>query len=78
VPTDKVLLAVNCIIFGFDDEHLKILFVKRDFELEKGKWSLMGGFLKKDEVLNDSAARILNHYRGFQDIYMESCIPFAK
>ena len=76
--TDKVLLAVDCIIFGFDSEGLKILLIKRDFEPEKGKWSLMGGFLKKDEVLNTAATRILNYYTGFQDIYMEQLYTFSE
>ncbi|TRX22263.1 NUDIX hydrolase [Flavobacterium franklandianum] len=76
--TDKVLLAVDCIIFGFDNDELKILLVKRDFEPEKGKWSLMGGFLKKDEVLNTAASRILNYYTGFQDIYMEQLYTFSE
>jgi len=75
---DKVLLAVDCIIFGFDNEDLKILLVKRDFEPEKGKWSLMGGFLKKDEVLNNAAIRILNRYTGFHDIYMEQLYTFSE
>ena len=75
---DKVLLAVDCIIFGFDNEDLKILLVKRDFEPEKGKWSLMGGFLKKEEVLNDAATRILNRYTGFHDIYMEQLYTFSE
>lgn len=44
---DQVLLAVDCIIFGFDKTNLKILLIKRNFEPEKGKWSLIGGFLKK-------------------------------
>ena len=56
---DKALLAVDCIIFGFDKEDLKILLIKRDFEPEKGKWSLMGGFLKKHENLDEAADRIL-------------------
>lgn len=76
--TDKVLLALDCIIFGFDNEELKILLVKRDFEPEMGKWSLMGGFLKKDEVLNDAATRILHRYTGFQDIYMEQLYTFSE
>ena len=75
---DKVLLAVDCIIFGFDNEDLKILLVKRDFEPEKGKWSLMGGFLKKDEVLDNAAIRVLNKYTGFQDIYMEQLYAFSE
>ena len=43
-PEDKVFLAVDCIIFGFDDEDLKVLLIQRNFEPEKGKCSLIGGF----------------------------------
>lgn len=75
---DKVLLAVDCIIFGFDSEGLKILLIKRDFEPEKGKLSLIGGFLKKEEVLNSAAIRILNSYTGLQDIYMEQLYAFSE
>ncbi len=44
---DKVLLAVDCVIFGFDREELKILLIKRELEPERGKWSLMGGISQK-------------------------------
>lgn len=75
---DKVLLAVDCIIFGFDHEGLKILLIKRDFEPEKGKWSLMGGFLKKDEVLKSAATRILDHYTGLREVYMEQLYAYSE
>ena len=75
---DKVLLAVDCIIFGFDQEDLKILLVKRDFEPEKGKWSLIGGFLKRTETLDDAANRILHHLTGIDKIYMEQLYNFSK
>ncbi|MDI5949866.1 NUDIX domain-containing protein [Flavobacterium sp. LB2P84] len=75
---DKVLLAVDCIIFGFDNEGLKILLIKRDFEPEKGKWSLIGGFLKKEEVLDSAAIRILNSYTGLQNIYMEQLHVYSE
>ena len=75
---DKVLLAVDCIIFGFDHEGLKILLIKRDFEPEKGKWSLIGGFLKKEEVLDTAAIQILESYTGLQDIYMEQLHAYSE
>lgn len=75
---DKVLLAVDCIIFGFDSEGLKILLIKRDFEPERGKWSLIGGFLKKEEALDTAAIRILNSYTGLQDIYMEQLYAYSE
>ncbi|MEO8533985.1 MAG: NUDIX domain-containing protein [Flavobacterium sp.] len=75
---DKALLAVDCIIFGFDHEGLKILLIKRDFEPEKGKWSLIGGFLKRDEILDNAAIRILNSYTGLNDIYMEQLYAYSE
>lgn len=75
---DKVLLAVDCIIFGFDGEDLKILLIKRDFEPEKGKWSLIGGFLKKEENLDKAAIRVLDHLTGLDDVYMEQFYVFSK
>lgn len=75
---DKVLLALDCIIFGFDNDDLKILLIKRDFEPEKGNWSLIGGFLKKDETLDDAAARVLYRLTGVHDIYMEQFYAFSE
>ena len=74
---DKVLLAVDCIIFGFDEEDLKILLIKRGFEPEKGKWSLVGGFLKKSETLEIASTRILHLYTGLDEIYMEQVATFS-
>jgi len=75
---DKFLNAVDCIIFGFDGENLKILLIKRDFEPEKGKWSLMGGFLRNNEIFSDAAARILNKLTGLHDVYLEQLFAFSK
>jgi ADP-ribose pyrophosphatase YjhB (NUDIX family) len=74
---DKVLLAVDCIIFGFDQEDLKILLIKRDSEPEKGNWSLVGGIMKRDETLENAAMRILNWYTGLDNIYMEQVFTFS-
>ena len=50
-----MLVAVDCIIFGFDGQHLKLLLIKRGFEPQKGRWSLMGGFVTADENLDYAA-----------------------
>jgi hypothetical protein len=31
----RILVAVDCIIFGFDGQDLKLLLIKRGFEPEK-------------------------------------------
>jgi len=74
---DRLLIAVDCIIFGFDGKHLKGLFVKRRMEPQKDKWSLMGGFVKADESVNNAAGRILNELTGLSNIYMEQLFCFG-
>jgi ADP-ribose pyrophosphatase YjhB (NUDIX family) len=73
----KILVAVDCIIFGFDGEHLKALLIKRGFEPEKGKWSLMGGFVGKDENADEAAARVLYDLTGMKNNYMEQLYTFS-
>lgn len=68
---DHLLLAVDCIIFGFDGNRLKALLVKRNLEPGFGKWSLMGGFVQKEESVKDAATRVLNQLTGLTDVYME-------
>lgn len=75
---DKVLVAVDCIIFGFDKKGLKILLIKRDFEPKKGEWSLMGGFLKRQETLNDAANRVLKKLTGLEEVYMEQLLSYSE
>jgi ADP-ribose pyrophosphatase YjhB (NUDIX family) len=55
----RFLAAVDCIIFGFDGQTLKLLLIHRGFEPEKGKWSLMGGFVQHDESADMAANRFL-------------------
>lgn len=74
----RLLVAVDCIIFGFDGAQLKILLVKRGREPEKGNWSLMGGFVQKNESINDAASRVLFQLTGLQNIYMEQLYSFGE
>lgn len=73
-----VLVAVDCIIFGFDGQDLKLLLIKRGFEPEKNKWSLMGGFLKPGENLDEAANRVLNQLTGLEGVYMQQLNAFGE
>lgn len=73
----KILLAVDCIIFGFDGREIKALLIKRGFVPEKGKWSLMGGFVNPDEHVEHAAARVLKELTGLTNIYMEQLFCFG-
>ncbi|MFT4203731.1 MAG: NUDIX domain-containing protein [Chitinophagaceae bacterium] len=72
-----VLLAVDCIIFGFDGGSLKLLAIQRGFEPYKGKWSLLGGFMQPKESIEDAASRILKELTGLEGIYMEQMHVFS-
>lgn len=74
----KFHVAVDCIIFGFDRQELKLLCIKRDFEPEKGRWSLMGGFLKESEDIDQSAERVLYELTGLDDIYLEQLQAYGE
>ncbi len=75
---DRILVAVDSIIFGFDRSGLKLLLIKRDFEPEKGNWSLMGGFLNKDESLDEAADRVLQKLTGLKNVYLEQLYGFGE
>lgn len=73
-----VLLAIDCIIFGFDGADIKLLVIQRGFEPEKANWSLMGGFLQPQELLDEAADRILMQLTGLEGVYMEQLYAFSK
>ena len=74
----RVLAAVDCIILGFDGQSLKILLIHRGIEPEKGKWSLMGGFIQPDESPEHAATRILKTLTGLEGVYLEQLFTFGK
>lgn len=74
---DHLLVAVDCIIFGFDEEGYKLLLIQRGFPPEEKKWSLMGGFVQKQESLEDAANRVLAQLTGLKDVYMEQMKVFG-
>ena len=73
-----MLVAVDCIIFGFDGADIKLLLIQRGLKPEKGRWSLMGGFLQQDESLEQAANRILKKLTGIEGVYMEQLRAFGE
>jgi 8-oxo-dGTP diphosphatase len=67
------LVAVDCIIFGYDilEKEMKLLLFKRIIEPAKGKWSLAGGFVDENEGLDQAASRILRKLTGLESVYMK-------
>ena len=67
----KILVAVDCTIFGFDSKNLKLLLFKRKVEPLQGNWSLIGAFLENDLSIIEGAKRILFESTGVKDIFLE-------
>jgi 8-oxo-dGTP diphosphatase len=74
----RILVAVDCIIFGFDGWNIKLLLVERSLKPENGKWSLMGGFINPSESPEDAANRVLEERTGLKNVYMEQFRVFGK
>src|SRR5581483_12328951 len=64
-------LTVDCVVFGLDEENLKVLLIERDLEPFKGKWALPGGFVRLDETLDEAARRELREETGVTNVYLE-------
>lgn len=74
----KVLLSVDCIIFGFDNNKLKILIGRRNLEPGRGEWSLSGGFVRSNEDLDATADRTLTELTGMRNVFMRQVGAFGK
>lgn len=70
-------LTVDCVVFGLDDEDLKVLLIQRDLEPFAGCWALPGGFVHVDESLDDAARRELREEAGLTRVYLEQLYTFG-
>ena len=70
-------ISVDCVIFGFDENELKVLLIKSDLKQYAGKWSLLGDLVHRDEDLDQAAYRILKDRTGMDDVYLEQVRSFG-
>lgn len=70
-------ITVDCIIFGFDKNELKILLTKRAIDPFIGKWAFPGGFININETADECARRKLQEEAGLKDIFMEQLYTFS-
>ena len=74
----KIYVAIDCIIYGFISNELKILLFTREVEPDRGKSSLLGGFVLEDESIDDAAHRILYNLTGLKDVFLEQLYTFGE
>lgn len=70
-------VAVDCIIFGFEQGRLQTLFQHRTIEPFNGELTPMGGFVQKNETLDEAAHRVLTERTGLEEIFLEQLQAFG-
>ena len=73
----RLALAVDGVVFGLDDDDLKVLIVQRDREPFSGRWALPGGFVAAPESLEDAVRRVLREKTGLERVFLEQLYTFG-
>jgi len=74
-------VSVDCAVFGFDGERLKILLITRTGESEDGCYSdmkLPGSVIYENENLDDAAYRVLYELTGIKNLYLQQFHSFGS
>ena len=71
IEHQKILVSVDCIVFG-------LLLGHRKMEPGRGEWSLYGGFVRNDESVDDAAVRTLYELTGMRNVYMQQVGAFGS
>ena len=74
---NKAFVAVDCIIFGFEDNKLKLLLGKRKMDPGRDEWALYGGFVGTHESVDEAAHRVLFELTGLKNLYMKQVHTFG-
>ena len=68
-------LSIDCVIFGFHNNQLKVLLNKTQYS---DQWALPGGFVPVDEDLDQAAVSILYGRTGVKGIFLRQLATFGK
>lgn len=71
-------ISVDCVIFGFDSDKLKVLLIDRGTSSgEEHRYTLPGDLIYDNECLDTAARRVLWELTGLSDIYLEQFAAFG-
>lgn len=73
----KSAVSVDCVIFGYEDQVLKVLVSKCDMPPYTDQKSLLGDIVHPDETTEEAALRVLKSKTGFDDVYLEQVKVFS-
>jgi 8-oxo-dGTP diphosphatase len=70
-------LTVDIVLLHTSADDIEVLLIKRAREPFEGQWAFPGGFVDKDESLEDAAARELSEETGLNGIRLEQIRAFG-
>ncbi|HLP05191.1 MAG TPA: NUDIX domain-containing protein [Paludibacter sp.] len=83
MPTENIYnphVSVDCVVFGFDGEKLKVLLIERSIKEQNELYNdkkLPGSIIMNDEDLDDAASRVLLELTGLKNIYLSQFRSFG-
>jgi 8-oxo-dGTP diphosphatase len=81
IPIDeffKSAFSVDCVIFGYHDQDLKILLIQRGTAPYENFWALPGDLVYPNEDLDLAATRVLRDLTSLTDIPAQQVHSFGK
>lgn len=73
----NIKIAVDAIIFGYQDNQLYVLLIQQKYGQLKDQWALPGGFVKNDETLSQAVKRELKEETGVKINSIEQLYTFG-
>jgi 8-oxo-dGTP diphosphatase len=74
----RAALTVDCVVFGVDEDTLKVLLIQRKAEPFANRWALPGGFVGIDETVQEAAERELAEETGMRQVFLEQLYTFGE
>lgn len=74
----KMIVAVDCLVFGFENDKLKLLILRRQIDPGRDQRSLPGGFVEPTESVEDSAERVLYNLTGLKKLYLRQIMTYSN
>lgn len=73
----NIKVSVDAVVFGYKDNLLNVLLIKRDIEPFKNSWALPGGLVLEDESLETAVIRELKEETNVTVDYLEQLYSFG-
>ena len=70
-------VTVDCVVFGLDDEDLKVMLIQRNLPPFEDQWALPGGFVRLAESVDEAARRELQEETGLDHVFLEQLYTFS-